>query len=117
VDTFDYLTHYDSYYYARSGRVPTLPVWRVQGRDRAKTLVYLSPDTGEIVGRADRWLRARRWLVTGFHAWDWPFLLERPLLRDAIVVLLAGGGLLLSLSGLYLGSSHLVWLIRRRRRS
>lgn len=102
-----YLTNYDTYYYARDGRYPVLPVYRLQGNDPAKTLLYLSPVTGEVVGRATDEFRTFRWIIVGFHAWDWPFLLERPLLRDTLIVFLVAGGLSFSVTGLYLGIMHL----------
>jgi hypothetical protein len=101
-----YLTGYDDYYYARDGRFPVLPVYRLQGNDPAKTLLYLSPVTGEVIGRASDQFRFFRWLIVGFHAWDWPFLLERPLLRDTVIVFLVVGGLISSLTGMYLGIIH-----------
>ncbi len=107
VGEVQYLTDYDTYYYARDGRFPVLPVYRIQGNDSGQTIVYLSPATGEVVGRASRDFRVFRWFVSGFHAWDWPFLLQRPVLRDGIVVLLVIGGLGVSLTGLYLGIANL----------
>lgn len=98
-----YLPDYDAYYYARDGRYPPLPVYRMQGRDPNRTVLYLSTVTGQVVGRASDEFKLFRWLVTGFHTWDWPFLLNRPVLRDAIIIVLALGGIIFSVTGLYLG--------------
>jgi hypothetical protein len=98
-----YLSDYDSYYYARNNRNPVLPVYRATVNDEDRTLVYVSADTGEVTGRASREFRIRRWLAIGPHAWDWPFLLRRPALWNAVSVTLIAGGLWVTLSGLYLG--------------
>jgi len=102
-----YLRDYDDYYYARDGRIPALPVYRFRDNDPGGTMLYLSAVTGEVLGSAPPDFQAFRWLITGFHAWDWPFLLHRPVLRDTVIVFLVVGGLIFSLSGLYLGFLYL----------
>jgi hypothetical protein len=105
-----YLTQYDSYYYARNDRFPPLPVYRVVCDDPDQSVLYLSTATGEVIGRTTHWFRVRRWLVHGLHAWDFPFLLNRPLLRNTVVLVLTLGGLLVSLTGLYLGTvASIAW--------
>lgn len=114
VGQMEYVTEYDSYYYARDKRFPPLPVYRMACDDPQETILYLSAATGEVVGRTDRTFRRRRWLVTALHTWDFPFLLNRPLLRDAVVMVQVVGGLVLTLTGLYLGGVHcLAWWRRR----
>jgi len=107
IGEIQYLDRYDAYYYARNNRFPPLPAYRVRCSDPDGTLLYLSAATGEVAGRAPRSFRIFRWLVSGFHAWDWPWLLERPLARSLVVSALAAGGIGLSFTGLFLGASHL----------
>lgn len=114
IGQLDYMAEYDSYYYARDKRFPPLPVYRVSADDPSKTVLYLSAATGEVVGRTDRNFRIRRWLVTGLHTWDFPFLLNRPWLRDTVVMVQIIGGLALTVTGLYLGILHCVLWYRRR---
>lgn len=116
IGEVQYLPDYDAYYYARDGRYPPLPVYRMQGRDPNRTILYLSTVTGQVVGRASDEFKLFRWLVTGFHAWDWPFLLDRPVLRDAIIIVLALGGLVFSATGLYLGLTAALREEDRRRK-
>lgn len=109
-----YMEDYDEYYYARNDRFPPLPVYRVTVDNDDQTLLYLSAATGEVVGRASRAFRVKRWLVIGPHTWDWPFLLRRPLLWHAVSVTLITGGLGVTLTGLYLGLQATVGARRRR---
>jgi hypothetical protein len=117
LGSLDYLTEYDSYYYARDKRFPPLPVYRIAGDDEEATVLYLSAASGEVVGRTTRGFRIRRWLVNGLHTWDFPFLLNRPWLRDAVVVTQIVGGFGLTLTGLYLGAAHCVAWSRGRIRN
>jgi hypothetical protein len=113
-----YLDDYsDYYYYARNNRFPPLPVYRVTADNEDRTLLYVSAATGELTGRATRDVRWRRWLVTIPHTWDWPFLLRRPALWDAVSATLILGGLAVTLSGLYLGWQMLVTTWKRRRQA
>ncbi|HBB78667.1 MAG TPA: sodium:proline symporter, partial [Pseudomonas sp.] len=61
-------------------------------------------------GRAQR---VERWLFNLLHSWDWLPLLERPRLREALMLAFSLGGLLISLSGVVLGWRRL----RGRRRA
>jgi hypothetical protein len=115
ISDVQYLTDYDEYYYARNNRNPPLPVYRVTIDNQDRTLLYLSAQTGEITGRASREFRLRRWLVVGPHTWDWPFLVRRPALWNVVSVTLLGGGLWVTLSGLYLGLQMTVSARKRRR--
>jgi hypothetical protein len=113
----EYLSEYDTYYYARHNRYPPLPAYRATVDDDDGTLLYLSAETGEVTGRASREFRIRRWLVTGPHTWDWPFLVRRPPLWTAVSMTVLGGGLWVTVSGLYLGMQALLGTVRNRRYS
>ncbi|MCI0915151.1 PepSY domain-containing protein [Pseudomonas putida] len=108
--------HYDAYYFARdaqsmygSQRRP-LPVLRLRFDDAASTWVYLDPASGEMVASHDTRQRTGRWLFNLLHSWDLQPLLQRPALRESLIIALSIGGLVISLSGIILG-----W--RRLRRS
>jgi hypothetical protein len=111
----EYMSDYDSYYYARHNRYPPLPAYRATVDNDDRTLLYLSAETGEVTGRANREFRIRRWLVIGPHTWDWPFLVRRPALWTAVSLTVLGGGLWVTLSGLYLGLQTVLGAGRNRR--
>jgi hypothetical protein len=110
-----HLTEYDDYYSARNNRSLPLPAYRATADNADRTLMSFSPATGEIVTRANREFRVRRWLVIGPQTWDWPFLFRRPLLWNAVAVVLLTGGCCLTLSGLYLGVQALAGMMGRPR--
>ena len=112
----EWLERFDTYYFARDvqsmygSQNRPLPVLRVRFDDPEQTWVYLDPASGEMVARHDQRQRVGRWLFNLLHSWDWPPLLERPLLREALIIAFSLGGLVICLSGTVLG-----W--RRLRRS
>ncbi|MDD2058584.1 PepSY domain-containing protein [Pseudomonas sp. GD03860] len=113
---FTWLTGYDFYYFPRAeqslyGHMSRpLPMLRVRFDDPASTWVHIDPYSGEVIEQLDQRMRVYRWLFNLLHSWDWPVLLERPLLREALIIVFSVGGLLISVSGAVLG-----W--RRLRRS
>ncbi len=54
-----------------------------------------------------------RWLFNALHDFDLPFLLANRALRDPLMWLLSGFGIMMSLSGIVIGWRHLV---QRRKR-
>ena len=110
------LTAYDFYYYSRAphsmlGHLERpLPILRVRFTDPAQTWLHLDPRSGAVLAQLDEHRRGSRWLFNLLHSWDWPPLLERPLLREALIIAFSLGGLVICLSGTVLG-----W--RRLRRS
>lgn len=113
---------YDAYYYARAeqsmyGHYPRrLPVLRVRFDDAAATWLYLDPHSGALLAQLDSRARASRWLFNLLHSWDWQPLLERPRLREALIILFSLGGLAISLSGILLGWRRLSRLQRAAKR-
>lgn len=114
----DWLERYDFYYFARAeqsmygSQVRPLPVLRARFADPEETWVYLDPTSGEVVLHHDRARRAGRWLFTLLHSWDWQPLLERPRLREALIIAFSLGGLVICISGTLLG-----WRRLRRKRA
>lgn len=114
--TIEQLDNYDAYYYARAEQsmygyqVRALPVLRVQFDDPQETWVYLDPRTGAVPLMNDRSSRFGRWLFNLLHSWDWQPLLDRPMLREILIIAFSAGGLVISVSGIVLG-----WRRLRRR--
>ncbi|MCW2271594.1 PepSY domain-containing protein [Pseudomonas sp. JUb96] len=106
---FLWLTGYDFYYFARAEpsmyaqqRKP-LPMLRVRFDDPASTWVHIDPYSGEVIEQLDQRMRVYRWLFNLLHSWDWLPLLERPLLREALIIAFSVGGFVISVSGVVLG--------------
>ncbi|HVS15378.1 MAG TPA: PepSY domain-containing protein [Thermoanaerobaculia bacterium] len=108
----DRLERYDAYYYHRAGTRP-LPVLRVRFDDPAATALYLDALTGAPVHREQRLTRWNRWLYHGLHSWDHPALLQRPWLREPLMVLGLLGGLVASAAAAAPGCRRLARALRR----
>ncbi len=114
---FDWLQQEDFHYYARSepslySHLPRrLPMLRVRFDDPASTWLHLDPYSGTVIEQLDQRRRAVRWVFKLLHSWDWLPLLQRPLLRDGLLLAFSAGALVISLSGVLLG-----WRRLRRRR-
>ncbi len=110
------LTAYDFYYFARAeqsmngGLQRPLPVLRVRVDDAAGTWLHIDPRSGALLEQLDERRRLARWLFNLLHSWDVQALLQRPPLRETLMLAFSLGGLVVSLSGVVLG-----W--RRLRRS
>jgi uncharacterized iron-regulated membrane protein len=102
------LNGYDTYYYSRephtmSGGAKHLPVLRLKFDDAQASWLQLDPRTGAVINQLDAYGRVRRWLFAFLHSWDWLPLLERRPLWDIWMVLLSGGGFIISVTGTVLG--------------
>jgi len=108
------LDRYDAYYYRRghasmyAAAARDLPVLRVEFQDLGRTVVYLSPASGEVVLSLDRAQRANRWLFNFLHSWDLSWMLQHTWPRDIVLVLLSIGALALAATGTVLGYRRLV---------
>lgn len=117
------LQTYDAYYYRRAeasmyAAAPrALPVLRVQFDDPGRTLVYISPDSGEVVLSVDRAQRTGRWLFNFLHSWDLPWMLRAAWPRDAVLLLLSLGALALSATGVVLGYRRLARFLGQKSRA
>jgi hypothetical protein len=95
-----WLSEYDNYYRSRDNTRP-LPVLRIKYADPQQTWLYLDPHRGTIAMKQERRTRWNRWLYTGLHSLDLPFLYERRPLWDIVVILLSIGGTLLSITTIW----------------
>jgi hypothetical protein len=106
IERTDWLTAPDAYWY-EVGKLPRLPIMRVQFGDPASTWVHIDPRTGEILGSIDDRGRAYRWLFDLLHKWDLNALtLHRPL-WDILLWVLSLAGLVTSISGIAIGWKRL----------
>lgn len=114
-----WLQRHDFYYFQRAEQSmygyqrKRLPVLRVALDDEAATWLHIDPYSGALIEQLGRAQRVERWLFNLLHSWDWLPLLERPRLREALMLAFSLGGLLISLSGVVLGWRRL----RGRRRA
>ena len=86
------LTEYDHLYYARELNSNTpytrpLPVWRAQWADGVT--IYADPVSSRLLLRADASTSWKRVLYNGLHSFDFAPLMERPWLRNTLVILLS----------------------------
>lgn len=96
---------YDSYYYPRhhQGQIEKpLPVVVAEFGDEAGSRVYLDPQDGRILLKADASRRAYRWLYSGLHHWDFGWLFYRPI-WDVWMLTWVGFGLVLGSSSIVIG--------------
>jgi hypothetical protein len=100
------LVAYDAYYYDRDRQRP-LPVLRVRFADARRTWLYLDPHTGRIAARYTNRSRLERWLYSGLHDLDFPFLYWHRPAWDITVIVLSLGGLALSLTSIVLALKYL----------
>lgn len=96
------LTEEDAYWYSHHQK-RRLPVLRVTFDDPEATWFHIEPVTGEVLGRADRSSRMRRWLFNAPHSFDFMFLLRWRPAWDAVMWLLSATGLVVSVSGVVIG--------------
>jgi hypothetical protein len=108
------LSEYDSYYYDRD-RQRRLPVLRMRFTDAEKTWLYLDPRTASIAARYTKRSRLERWLYSGLHDLDFPFLYGHRPVWDITVIGLSLGGILLSLTGTLLALKYVRKRYRQRR--
>jgi len=118
---FDWLEHEDFHYYARSepslySHLPRrLPLLRVRFDDPAVTWLHIDPYSGTVIEQLDQRRRAVRWVFKLLHSWDWLPLLQRPLLRDGLLLAFSAGMLAIAVSGVLLGWRRLRARPRRAR--
>jgi uncharacterized iron-regulated membrane protein len=106
---YEWLEKYDFYYYGRQqqsmygSRIKPLPILRVKFSDPAKTWLHIDPASGEILANIDQRRRVARWLFNLLHSWDLNALLDRPLLRELLIIAFSLGGLVICISGIVVG--------------
>jgi uncharacterized iron-regulated membrane protein len=118
VSSFDMLTSYDAQYFAREqasmygAHERRLPVLRAVFSDPEDTWVYLDARTGQIELSADKTQRLGRWLFNFLHSWDIPVFLTPGWPREAVIIVLSLGGLLLSATAAVIATRRLRTILR-----
>ena len=114
------LHHGDAFYYRRGeasmygGAERGLPVLALDFGDAGRTRVYADLATGDIALSVDRSQRVGRWLFNLLHSWDLPAMLAAPRLRDAVLIALSAGVLVIAFTGTVVGVRRLRQLQRAR---
>ncbi|WP_304641859.1 PepSY domain-containing protein [Pseudomonas sp.] len=107
--TVERLHGYDFYYLGREqqsmygARHRPLPALRIRFEDEAGTWVHIDPASGKVLDVLDNRRRLYRWMFNLLHSWDIPWLLDRPRLREGLLIVLSLGGALVSASGVVIG--------------
>lgn len=92
---------YDWYYLDRHGRRP-LPVILVLMNDSERSRYYIDPRTGRVAGSYSSRNWVNRWLYTGLHSLNVPFLYKHRPLWDIVVITFMLGGTALCVTSLVL---------------
>lgn len=101
----------DAYYYPTHDRPVATPYARLALPDAAHTVLYVDPARGEVLRVYDARRRLERWLFSGLHSWDFPWLYEQRTLWRTLVLGAMASGFALSV----LGAAIVVRRKRRRR--
>lgn len=99
--TTQVLTQYDRYYLDRTGRLP-LPVILAQSTTGSGTRYYIDPGTARVVQTYNPANWVNRWLYTGLHSLNFPWLYRYRPLWDIVVITLMVGGTALCVTSLIL---------------
>jgi PepSY-associated transmembrane protein len=86
--------------YAVTSQIPAVPVYRSICGD---VWFHIDGATGAILERLDPSRRSYRWLYSGLHTLDFPALLDHPLLRTTLVIVLCALGFVFSATGAVIG--------------
>jgi hypothetical protein len=95
------IDQYDLYYLDRRRERP-LPVILAKMHDEEKTRYYIDPKTARIVGQYSNRNWVGRWLYTGLHSLNFPWLYNYRPLWDIVVITLMVGGTALCVTSLIL---------------
>lgn len=92
----------DVYTSLRGGSLPPGTV-RIVLNDPADTWVHVHPTRAEIVSIMDRSRRVYRWLFNGLHSFDFPGLVDRRPLWDALMIALLSCGFIFCVTAIVIG--------------
>jgi len=102
----DLITAYDAYYLDRHHDLP-LPALRVHLNDEERSVFYIDPRSGRVVGGYDNWQWMERWAYHGLHSINFPWLYNNRPAWDIVVLMLMLGGAALSVTSLVIGAQFL----------
>ncbi|WP_369758895.1 hypothetical protein [Methylophilus sp. 5] len=90
-------------YYRSNPEHKISKVLKVEFADNERTTYYLAPETGQVVSSHNNDSRLYRWLFNALHCMDFPPLRNDEVSRQAIIIALSLGGILVSVAGVVLG--------------
>jgi len=96
----------DRYARLREGQLP-LTTYRIVLDDPQESWIHVDGASGQILSVMDRGRRLYRWLFNGLHALDFPGLVNRRPLWDAVILCLLAAGLIFSVTALVIGTKRL----------
>jgi hypothetical protein len=99
--TIKVLEQYDLYYLDRTRQRP-LPVLLVLMNDAEQTRYYVDPKSARVVTTYNSRNWVNRWLYTGLHSLNFPFLYNHRPLWDIVVITFMVGGTALCVTSLVL---------------
>src|SRR6266567_4503813 len=111
------LNQFDTYYYTDLTFRRPLPILRIRFADAHHTWLYVNPRTALIQASYPDRTRIYRWLYEGMHDLDFPLLYRHRPAWDATVICLVAGGLVLSITGVILGTKYLRRTVRKKIRA
>jgi hypothetical protein len=110
------ITEYDLYYLDRRRQQP-LPVMLFRMNDADNTRYYIDPKTATVVGGYSDRAWSERWLFSGLHSLNFPWLYNNRPLWDIVVIGFMVGGTALCVTSLVLAwrvlGRKLAWLATR----
>jgi uncharacterized iron-regulated membrane protein len=92
-------------YAAAEGMPPSAVRFEVEGREKFD--VYINADDGRILTVMDRSRASYAWVYYALHTFKFPGLIERPMVRKALVLAPLTLGFLFSLTGVVIGVQRL----------
>ena len=102
----------DTYTHLREGNLP-LGTIRVELSDSNQTWVHIDHQSGEVLSILDNSRRVYRWLYNGLHSLDFPGLVDKRPMWDAVMLVLLFGGFVASSTGVVIGSKRLFRTLSR----
>ena len=112
ISSIEVIDQYDLYYLDRTRQGP-LPVLRVLMNDEGRTRYYIDPKSAQVVTTYNDRNWVNRWLYTGLHSLNFPFLYNNRPLWDIVVITFMVGGTALCVTSLVLSWRVLGRKLRR----
>lgn len=109
------LGEYNHYYSAGKKKTKPLPVYEIALDDAYKTILYVNPQTGELLKVLDRSSKWHWWLYQGLHTFNFSLFRHLEWLRQSWLIFLSIGGTIVSVTAFVLGLKFLKRRVNRWR--
>lgn len=107
LESVEILSAYDDYYYARTPEEGDRPLPVLRASFANDVWYYIDLASGNILMRFEPANRIQRWLYHGLHSLDFPPLMQRPFLRETLILLFLLTGAGVSATGVVLAWKRL----------